>query len=70
MCISLKHILVHLGCHSITKTKQGPFTLSINDGILTIHMTLHTKLFESIAYANPLCVHKISKLPQVVYQST
>ena len=26
MCISHKHILVHLGCHSITKTKQGPFT--------------------------------------------
>ena len=22
--ISYKHILVHLGCHSITKTKQGP----------------------------------------------
>jgi hypothetical protein len=26
--ISLKHILVHLGCYSITKTKQGPFTIS------------------------------------------
>ena len=26
LCISHKHILVHLGCHSITKTKQGPFT--------------------------------------------
>jgi hypothetical protein len=26
LCISLKHILVHLGCHSIIKTKQGPFT--------------------------------------------
>ena len=25
LCISHKHILVHLGCHSITKTKQGPF---------------------------------------------
>ena len=25
MCISHKHILVDLGCHSITKTKQGPF---------------------------------------------
>jgi len=25
MCISYKHILVHLGCHLITKTKQGPF---------------------------------------------
>ena len=24
LCISHKHILVHLGCHSITKTKQGP----------------------------------------------
>ena len=22
----IKHILVHLGCHSITKTKQGPFS--------------------------------------------
>jgi hypothetical protein len=27
LCISHKHILVHLGCHSITKTKQGPFTV-------------------------------------------
>jgi hypothetical protein len=25
LCISLKHILVHLGCHSITKTKLGTF---------------------------------------------
>jgi len=25
MCISHKHILVYLGCHSITKTKQVPF---------------------------------------------
>src|SRR6185436_1608928 len=23
-----KHLLVHLSCHSITKTKQGPFTRS------------------------------------------
>ena len=29
MCISLNHTLVHLGCHSITKTKQGPFNLSL-----------------------------------------
>jgi hypothetical protein len=26
LCISHNHILVHLSCHSITKTKQGPFT--------------------------------------------
>jgi len=25
LCILLKHILVYLGCHSITKTKEGPF---------------------------------------------
>jgi hypothetical protein len=25
LCVSLKHILVHLDCHSITKTKQEPF---------------------------------------------
>jgi len=25
LCISHKHILVYLSCHSITKTKQGPF---------------------------------------------
>jgi hypothetical protein len=25
LCISHKHILVHLGCHSITKTKLGTF---------------------------------------------
>src|SRR6185312_13873937 len=26
-CVSQhKHLLVHLSCHSITKTKQGPFT--------------------------------------------
>jgi hypothetical protein len=25
LCISHKHILVHLGCHSITKTKQRTF---------------------------------------------
>jgi hypothetical protein len=24
LCISLNHTLVHLSCHSITKTKQGP----------------------------------------------
>ena len=29
LCISLKHILVHLGCHSITKTKQGPINLPL-----------------------------------------
>jgi hypothetical protein len=28
LCISHDHILVHLSCHSITKTKQGPFTLA------------------------------------------
>jgi hypothetical protein len=28
ICISLKHILVHLGCHLITKTKQGPFIVA------------------------------------------
>jgi len=39
------------------------------DVILTIHMTLHTKLLESIVCANPLCVHKISKLPQAVYRT-
>jgi hypothetical protein len=27
LCISHNHILVHLNCHSITKTKQGPFSL-------------------------------------------
>ena len=28
-CVSQhKHLLVHLSCHSITKTKQGPFSLS------------------------------------------
>jgi hypothetical protein len=27
LCISHNHILVHLSCHSITKTKQGPFNL-------------------------------------------
>ena len=26
LCISHLNTLVHLGCHSITKTKQGPFT--------------------------------------------
>jgi hypothetical protein len=26
MCISYNHILVHLSYHSITKTKQGPFS--------------------------------------------
>jgi hypothetical protein len=26
LCISHINILVHLGCHSITKTRQGPFT--------------------------------------------
>jgi hypothetical protein len=26
LCISHNHILVHLSCHSITKTKQGPFS--------------------------------------------
>ena len=26
LCVSHKHILVHLGCHSTTKTKQGPLT--------------------------------------------
>jgi hypothetical protein len=25
LCISYKYILVHLSCHSVTKTKQGPF---------------------------------------------
>ena len=26
-CVSQhKHLLVHLSCHSITKTKEGPFT--------------------------------------------
>ena len=30
LCISLKHILVHLGCHSIIKTKQGPFNHAPN----------------------------------------
>jgi hypothetical protein len=28
LCISHKHILVHLGCHSITKTKLGTFQSS------------------------------------------
>jgi hypothetical protein len=28
LCISHSHILVHLSCHSITKTKQGPFKCS------------------------------------------
>ena len=27
LCISHNHILVHLGCHLITKTKQGPFNV-------------------------------------------
>ena len=27
--IPYKHILVHLGCHSITKTKQRPFKIKI-----------------------------------------
>jgi hypothetical protein len=27
LCISHNHILVHLSCHSITKTKQGPFNI-------------------------------------------
>jgi hypothetical protein len=26
LCISYLNTLVHLGCYSITKTKQGPFT--------------------------------------------
>jgi hypothetical protein len=26
-CVSHNHILVHLSCHSITKTKQGPFNI-------------------------------------------
>ena len=30
MCISHKHILVDLGCHSITKTKQGCFSGAYN----------------------------------------
>jgi hypothetical protein len=30
MCISHKTQLVHLSCHSITRTKQGPFTLTSN----------------------------------------
>jgi hypothetical protein len=29
LCISYKHILVHLTCHSITKTKQGPSSASV-----------------------------------------
>jgi hypothetical protein len=29
LCISHNHILVHLSCHSITKTKQGPFTWTV-----------------------------------------
>jgi hypothetical protein len=29
LCISHKHILVHLSFHSITKTKQGPFNLPL-----------------------------------------
>jgi hypothetical protein len=35
LCISLKHILVHLSCHSITKTEQGhsisPFLVIVDD---------------------------------------
>ena len=32
-CVSQhKHLLVHLSCHSITKTKQGPFTGGGRDG--------------------------------------
>jgi hypothetical protein len=29
LCISHNHILVHLSCHSITKTKQGPFRVTV-----------------------------------------
>ena len=29
LCKSLNHTLVHLGCHSITKTKQRPFIIAI-----------------------------------------
>ena len=30
LCISYKHILVHQSCHSITKTKQRPFTYYVS----------------------------------------
>jgi hypothetical protein len=32
LCISLKHILVHLCCHLITKTKQGPLIVALGLG--------------------------------------
>ena len=36
LCISHKHILVHLSCHSITKTKQGPFREGSGHGRLGV----------------------------------
>jgi hypothetical protein len=34
LCISHKHILVHWGCHSIAKIKQGSFTQSCQPNYL------------------------------------
>jgi hypothetical protein len=42
LCISHKHLLVHLSCHSITKTKQEPFTTPQSWSKKCIHLFLCT----------------------------
>ena len=49
LCISLKHILVQLGCHSITKTKQGPFT-STPLNFPSLSISLFSKYHKSSSY--------------------
>jgi len=44
LCISINHILVHLSCHSITKTKQGPFNLPLFGNWWQLYKDMEIKL--------------------------
>jgi hypothetical protein len=67
MCISHNHILVHLSCHSITKTTQGPF--SNGSGCCIVVMVVHVcckRLLSMFHLFFRMCVARVFYL-DVVY---
>ena len=57
-----KHLLVHLSCHSITKTKQGPFNCNINAKRLCPNYLNPTFIWHCrLGHINEKCVELLHK---------